>query len=70
MVPFLYGVDVHNIFLMKSQHIRVLFYKRIQCNSLITNSGFVHKIVANKGTELIQNIYLELENWLLIKQCC
>ena len=26
--------------------------------------------VANKGTELIQNLYLEPEDWLLIEQYC
>ena len=48
----------------------------IQWNSLISNSSLAHKMaaiireVANKGTELTQNLHLGPENCLLIEQYC
>ena len=37
-------------------------------HSFIRNSSFAHKMVANSGTELILNLHLEPENWLLISE--
>ena len=52
-----------------------MHFNNMNLSLLISNSGFVEKIVAkcevaNRGTELIQKLYLGHESWLLIGQYC
>ena len=36
------------------------------CEVCLLAIGFVRKMVANRETELIQNLYLGYKNWLLL----
>ena len=43
-----------------------LKFRKVMWSLLISNSSFVQKMAANKGTELIQNLNFGHESWLLI----